>query len=312
MASAPPATRAAVSRALARSSTLRTSVKPYFHTPGEVGVAGAREVHLGHRRPRPATGSSAPPSSRSRGWRPGARSGPPSVRPWRTPAVISAVSRSIFMRPPRPWPSWRRAMSPLTASRSSSSPAGSPSTIVVRPGPWLSPAVMTRSDTPGSLRSSRARRRAERRFGSAAETRPSDRARRSGDGRDAARGCGARRSAALRPSPTPAAAVVDLDQVELVLRRRRCPSRRFDVEELRLAGAQADRLALLRARIALAVADGLDAGVDAGTPRSCRPWQADVDEHGERRRTAAAPGARPTGASRPRRAPKRTVSSCGA
>ncbi len=33
LASAPPATRAAVSRALARSSTLRTSVKPYFWTP---------------------------------------------------------------------------------------------------------------------------------------------------------------------------------------------------------------------------------------------------------------------------------------
>ncbi len=33
LARAPPATRAAVSRALARSSTLRTSVKPYFWTP---------------------------------------------------------------------------------------------------------------------------------------------------------------------------------------------------------------------------------------------------------------------------------------
>ncbi len=32
-ASAPPATRAAVSRALARSSTLRTSVNPYFCVP---------------------------------------------------------------------------------------------------------------------------------------------------------------------------------------------------------------------------------------------------------------------------------------
>ena len=33
LASAPPATRAAVSRALARSSTLRTSVRRYFHVP---------------------------------------------------------------------------------------------------------------------------------------------------------------------------------------------------------------------------------------------------------------------------------------
>ena len=40
MASAPPATRAAVSRALARSSTLRTSVKPYFCTPARSAWPG--------------------------------------------------------------------------------------------------------------------------------------------------------------------------------------------------------------------------------------------------------------------------------
>ena len=45
-ASAPTATRAAVSRALARSSTLRTSVWPNLSTPGQVGVARARQVHL--------------------------------------------------------------------------------------------------------------------------------------------------------------------------------------------------------------------------------------------------------------------------
>src|SRR3954452_24757862 len=77
--------------------------------------------------------------------------GPPSVRPCRTPEVTSAASRSIFMRPPRPWPSWRRAMSALIAPGSSSSPAGRPSTMQVRPGPWDSPAVIRRSDTPGSL-----------------------------------------------------------------------------------------------------------------------------------------------------------------
>src|SRR4051812_6171506 len=64
---------------------------------------------------------------------------------------MSAASRSIFMRPPRPWPSWRRAMSALIASRSSSSPAGRPSTMLVSPGPCDSPAVIRRSDTPGSL-----------------------------------------------------------------------------------------------------------------------------------------------------------------
>ena len=47
-ASAPPATRAAVSRALARSSTLRTSVKPNFQTPARSAWPGPREVHLGH------------------------------------------------------------------------------------------------------------------------------------------------------------------------------------------------------------------------------------------------------------------------
>ena len=40
LASAPAATRAAVSRALARSSTLRTSVKPYFWTPARSAWPG--------------------------------------------------------------------------------------------------------------------------------------------------------------------------------------------------------------------------------------------------------------------------------
>ena len=50
LATAPPATRAAVSRALARSRTFRTSVSPYFCVPDEVGVAGPRQVDLGDRR----------------------------------------------------------------------------------------------------------------------------------------------------------------------------------------------------------------------------------------------------------------------
>src|SRR3954468_4246588 len=48
------------------------------------------------------------------------------------------------MRPPRPCPSWRRAMSASSASRSSSSPAGMPSTIATSPGPCDSPAVVNR------------------------------------------------------------------------------------------------------------------------------------------------------------------------
>src|SRR5215211_291108 len=72
--------------------------------------------------------------------------GLPSVRPWRMPAVTCARSFSIFIRPPRPWPSWRRARSASMSSGRSSSPAGSPSTIAVSPGPWDSPAVTNRKD----------------------------------------------------------------------------------------------------------------------------------------------------------------------
>ena len=46
MARAPAATRAAVSRALARSSTLRTSLVAVLERAGEVGVAGTRQVGL--------------------------------------------------------------------------------------------------------------------------------------------------------------------------------------------------------------------------------------------------------------------------
>ena len=60
LASAPAATRAAVSRALARSSTSRASVNPYFCMPGEVGVAraGLRQ-RRSRSRPAPADISSA-------------------------------------------------------------------------------------------------------------------------------------------------------------------------------------------------------------------------------------------------------------
>src|SRR3954454_15760588 len=72
----------------------------------------------------------------------------PSVRPWRTPEVTSARSRSIFMRPPRPWPSWRRARSRSMSSGRSSRPAGRPSTTAGRPRPRDSPAVVKRSAIP--------------------------------------------------------------------------------------------------------------------------------------------------------------------
>src|SRR6185295_12798150 len=58
--------------------------------------------------------------------------------------MTSARSVSIFIRPPRPCPSWRRARSRSRSSRFSGSPAGRPSTIAVRPGPWDSPLVVKR------------------------------------------------------------------------------------------------------------------------------------------------------------------------
>src|SRR4051794_9526196 len=51
------------------------------------------------------------------------------------------------MRPPRPWPSWRRARSRSMSSGRSSRPAGRPSSTAVRPGPCDSPAVVKRSAT---------------------------------------------------------------------------------------------------------------------------------------------------------------------
>ena len=75
-------------------------------------MARARQVDLGHAA---STGHGFIRSSQFAKSRLATSSaiGPPSVRPWRTPEVTSAASRSIFMRPPRPWPSWRRAMSAL-------------------------------------------------------------------------------------------------------------------------------------------------------------------------------------------------------
>src|SRR6185436_9535438 len=71
--------------------------------------------------------------------------GEPSVTPPRTPPSKRASSFSIFMRPPRPYPCWRRASSEATKSGSTASPEGIPSRIAVRRGPCDSPAVRRRS-----------------------------------------------------------------------------------------------------------------------------------------------------------------------
>ena len=107
LAAAPAATRAAVSRALARSSTGRASAKPYFcmpvrsawpgrgrvSTPFPVAAASGSatgsglitSVHLGHSLLAMRTAR-----------------GEPRVRPWRSPPSTSSWSCSKRMRLPRP------------------------------------------------------------------------------------------------------------------------------------------------------------------------------------------------------------------
>ena len=127
-------------------------------------------------------------------------------------------------------------MSRLTASRSSARPAGRPSTIVVRPGPWLSPAVMTRSDTPGSLRGLRARiaqpvrvtwSSTPARF---APARPPPRTPETT--REPA-------TAPLRAAPARRLGLVDLQQVELEAVAGRVALLVGQIEELRLADGAA-------------------------------------------------------------------------
>ena len=91
---APAATRAAVSRALARSKTLRTSSKPYFCAPTRSAWPGRGLV-------RRFEGSSVPSTPiRSRYFSSNSwlgivtPMGEPIVRPWRTPVSTSNRSRS--------------------------------------------------------------------------------------------------------------------------------------------------------------------------------------------------------------------------
>ena len=71
--------------------------------------------------------------------------GPPRVRPWRTPPRKRTSSRSNFIRAPRPAPSRRRARSSPTSADVTAIPAGRPSAIVTRAGPCDSPAVNQRT-----------------------------------------------------------------------------------------------------------------------------------------------------------------------
>src|SRR5580698_862739 len=150
-ATSPSATRAAVSRALARSSTGRASSCPYFCMPvrsawpgrglvsgaflawsaSSAALTGSGDItvsHLGHSvlAIRTATG-------------------PPSVTPCRTPPVISAASCSNFIRAPRPYPPRLLASADAMSAVVTSTPAGTPSQIATSARPCDSPAVSQRS-----------------------------------------------------------------------------------------------------------------------------------------------------------------------
>ncbi len=98
---APTATRAAVSRALARSSTLRTSSKSYFTMPARSAWPGRNRVTFWISLSMGSTDICSVQFAQSRFWIESAI-GLPSVVPCRTPEVISARSCSIFCRRPRP------------------------------------------------------------------------------------------------------------------------------------------------------------------------------------------------------------------
>src|SRR5690348_4095620 len=74
--------------------------------------------------------------------------GAPSVRPCRTPAVISAWSCSNFIRAPRPYPARRRASAAATSAVLICTPAGIPSQIATSACPCDSPAVSQRNMLP--------------------------------------------------------------------------------------------------------------------------------------------------------------------
>ena len=74
--------------------------------------------------------------------------GVPSVLPSNTPDQISGMSVSSRWVVSLLWPGRRRARSGNKSSTDSSSPAGQPSMMQRYPGPWLTPAVVTRNSLP--------------------------------------------------------------------------------------------------------------------------------------------------------------------
>ena len=150
-ATPPAATRAAVSRALARSSTSRASSAPYLSMPAKSAWPGRTRV-IGLRLTAAASTAIT--------WRQFSQSrlaissviGDPSVKPPRTPATMWAASCSMAIRPPRPCPPCRRVRSRARSSSRTVSPAGTPSRITVSRSPCDSPAVSNRRVMPAPTR----------------------------------------------------------------------------------------------------------------------------------------------------------------
>jgi hypothetical protein len=150
-ATAPRATRVAVSRALERSRTGRASSKPYFCIPTRSACPGRGRVS-GALRACPSssagsTGSAAITRSHFGHSVLAMRraTGPPRVQPCRTPPRNSTSSRSKLIRAPRPKPRRRRASASARSVVVVRTPAGTPSMTPTSAGPCDSPAVSQRS-----------------------------------------------------------------------------------------------------------------------------------------------------------------------
>jgi len=103
LATAPAATRAAVSRALARSKTSRASLNPYFCMPAKSACPGRGCVSGDLVTPGAGDISSCHLSDVVHSVLPiSMATGEPSVRPWRTPPRSVTASCSKRMRGPRP------------------------------------------------------------------------------------------------------------------------------------------------------------------------------------------------------------------
>ena len=132
-ANAPAATRAAVSRALARSRTSRASVKPYFCIPARSAWPGRTFVSGSAVAPGAGSISLCHLSERNHSlFLISMATGEPRVRPWRTPPTKVTSSFSNLWRGPRPYPRRRRDNSIWISSTVMGNPAGRPSTITTK------------------------------------------------------------------------------------------------------------------------------------------------------------------------------------